>query len=135
MQIEPNIGPNIFKKFNSFEDTPVWRESHHATIEIYKATKEFPQNEEFGLVSQIRRSASSIGANIAEGFFRNTTKELVNFLFIARGSCGETINHIILAKDLEIISNEKYLNLRQLYENIAMQLNGWIKSLKKSSKR
>jgi four helix bundle protein len=118
----------IYKKV---EEVPVWKKSHEAVLLIYKATDSFPKREMFGLTSQLRRSASSIPANIAEGFYRNSTKELMQFIYNARGSCGETIYHLLLAKDLKLIKEKEYLYLIDLYNEIGKQLNGWIKSLRK----
>ncbi len=118
-------------KYSSFEEVPVWQKSHKLTLRIYNITKNFPEDEKFGIISQLRRSTSSIPANIAEGFGKNTTKELIQFLYNARGSCAESLCHLILAKDLEYLSEEIYLELRVEIDQIGKQLNGWIKSLKK----
>lgn len=117
-------------KYKTFQEVPVWEESHQATLLIYKITAKFPKSELYGLTSQIRRSASSIPANIAEGFYRNTTKELVKFLYNARGSCGETIYHLILARDLDYLERKEFDNLCEIYNDLARQLNNWINSLK-----
>lgn len=82
-------------------------------------------------MSQIRRSASSIGANIAEGFERNTTKELVQFLYNARGSCAETRFHLRLSYDLKYMNEQEYSHLRGILGEVGKQLNGWISSLKR----
>jgi four helix bundle protein len=76
-------------KIQKFEDLRIWQESHKLTIEVYKLTSKFPEEEAFGLISQLRRCSSSVPANIVEGFYRDTTKELVKFPFNARGSAGE----------------------------------------------
>lgn len=117
-------------KFKTFQEVPVWIDAHKSTLLIFTLVKKFPKDELYGLSSQIKRSAASIPANIAEGFYRNSTKELIQFLYQARGSCGETIYHLILAKDLEYIKKEEFDNLIQNYDNIAKQLNNWINSLK-----
>ena len=117
-------------KYQSISEVPVWKKSHELTLEIYKTTETFPKSELFGLSSQIRRSASSIPANITEGFYRNSTKELLQFLYNARGSLGETLYHLLLAKDLGLIPNKLYDNLSDGYNEVGKQLNGWIRSLK-----
>ena len=81
-------------------------------------------------MSQIRRSAASIPANISEGFCRNTTKELIQFLYHSRGSCGETLYHLRLAKDLHYIDNGEYMISKECCDEIMKQLNGWIRSLR-----
>lgn len=119
---------NIYK---SVEEVPVWQKAHSLTLLIYKVTEKFPKSELYGLTSQLRRSSASIPANITEGFYRNTTKELLQFLYNARGSCGETTYHIRLAKDLKFIPEKDYPQLEAGYIEVSKQLNGWIKSLRK----
>lgn len=118
-------------RFKKPEDIPVWNKSYEATLLIYKLTKKFPKHELYGITSQLRRCASSIAANITEGFYRNTTKELINFLYISRGSCGETIFYLKLSTDLGYISKNDSIKLINEFNNIAKQLNGWINSLKR----
>jgi four helix bundle protein len=118
-------------KYKSFEEVPVWQTAHEAVLKIYLITKKFPREEIYGLTSQIRRSTASIPANIAEGFYRNTTKELISFLYNARGSCGETIYHLMLARDLKYIPTSKFKSLYFVYNDISKQLNNWINSLKR----
>ncbi len=120
----------INKNYKSVEETPVWKSSHFLTVSIYKISEKFPKSEIYGLMSQIRRSASSVPANITEGFYRNTTKELLQFLYNARGSNGETAYHLRLSLDLGYINNREYKDLSESCFNIGKQLNGWIKSLK-----
>lgn len=72
-----------------------------------------------------------MGANITEGFSRNSTKELINFLFNARGSSAETKYHIRLAKDLKYLGKKDFDNLLEGYNEVGKQLNGWISSLRK----
>ena len=71
----------MLNKYKLAEEVPVWVKSHELTLLIYKLTEKFPRSEIYGLMSQIRRSAASIPANISEGFCRNTTKELIQFLY------------------------------------------------------
>jgi four helix bundle protein len=119
------------KQITKFEDLKIWQGSHKLAMEIYTITKKFPKEELFGLISQIRRSALSIPTNILEGFYRHTTKELVQFLYTSRGSSGEVIYHLLVSKDLGYISNEKYLMLRQKYEYLSMSINALINILSK----
>lgn len=118
-------------RYQDFQEIPAWQTAHQAVLEIYKITEKFPQREMYGLISQIRRSAASIAANIAEGFNRNTTKELIRFLFNARGSCGETFYHIILAYDLGYINKFEFNNLSEKYKDLGKQLSNWIRALNK----
>lgn len=118
-------------KYKTFQEVPVWKTAHSAVLLIYKISARFPKEELYGLTAQIRRSSSSIPANIAEGFYRNTTKELVKFLYNARGSCGETIYHLILARDLGYLNKKEFDELYENYNDLARQLNNWINSLKR----
>lgn len=90
-------------KFIKFEEMPVWQDSQDFAVDIYKATEKFPKEELYSLVNQIRRSSSSISANIAEGFGRSTKKDRLRFYHIALGSLLETKNFIYLAGRLGYI--------------------------------
>ena len=113
------------------EDIKIWQESHKLAMEIYVITRSFPKDELYGLVSQLRRSSLLIPANIVEGFYRYSTKELIQFLINARGSTGETIYHLLVSKDLKYINEDNYSRLRQRYEILAMSINALINSLRK----
>jgi four helix bundle protein len=89
-----------------FRQIQVWEKAHQLTLEIYQVTARFPKEELYGLTSQLRRAAASIAANIAEGFGRGGDIELARFLQIAIGSAYEVEYHILLAKDLSIITKE-----------------------------
>ena len=117
-------------KYQSIEEVPVWIKAHEMVLKVYKLTESFPKSELFGLTSQLKRSASSVPANITEGFYRNSTKELLQFLYNARGSLGETKYHILLSKDLKYLKEKDYLLIKNGYEEVGKQLNGWIKSLR-----
>ena len=89
-----------------FRQIRVWEKAHQLTLEIYKVTAQFPKEELYGLTSQLRRASASIAANIAEGFGRGGNVELARFLQIAIGSAYEVEYHILLAKDLGLITKE-----------------------------
>lgn len=112
------------------EDLRVWQEGHTLALEIYKLKKKFPKEEIYILVPQIVRAAISVPANITEGFYRNTTKEFIQFLYVARGSIGEVVYYLALAKDLKYINEQTYQSLRERYNNLAKSINALIKSLK-----
>src|SRR5436190_7386194 len=95
----------------SFKELQVWRKAHEFTLAIYGTTLCFPREELFGLTSEMRRSAASIGANIAEGCGRRSDGEMCRFLQIAPGSAAEIEYHTLLAHDLHLISNQEYRNL------------------------
>lgn len=90
----------------NFRNLSVWQKSHKLTLEIYKSTVSFPKEELYGLVSQMRRSASSVPSNIAEGCGRNTQSQLAHFLNIALGSASELEYQILLAKDLDFLTDQ-----------------------------
>lgn len=117
-------------KIKSFTDLEIWNLSHLFVLEIYSITENFPKKEEFRLTSQLIRSASSIPANIAEGMGRYSRKELIQFLIIARGSAEEVKYHLILAKDLNYITNEIFNALNEKIALIARKVNSLITSLK-----
>ena len=122
---------NTNKKYKSVEEIPVWQKAHELCIYVYKITKHFPKNELYGLISQYQRCIVSVPANITEGFYRQTIKELLQFLYMARGSLGEAKYYTILSRDLGYIKEDEYQHVTQLIENVGKQLNGWIKSLRK----
>ena len=118
-------------KYKEPEELPVWQKAYEMTLLVYIVTKDFPRTETYGLISQLRRSSSSVGANISEGFSRNSTKELIQFLYNARGSCAETLYHLRLGWDLKYLNEKNYQTLRLGYSEVGKQLNGWISSLRK----
>lgn len=111
-------------KIRTFEDLTVWKKSHELVLEIYNLTKDFPSEEKFGLVSQMRRAAVSVAANIAEGFKRKGTKDKINFYNISQGSLSELQYYIILVKDLGY--KIKIDKLENLITDIGKMLNGLI---------
>ena len=110
-------------RIQGFQDLTVWQKSHQLVLNIYKLTEEFPSHEQFGLTNQLRRSASSIPANIAEGY-KKTTKEFLRFLNIAEASLEETKYHLILSGDLHYCSQEDLNQLLLLADEIGKMLNG-----------
>lgn len=119
---------------NRFEELPIFIEAHKLVLLAYKITKKLPEDEKFGLVSQLRRSASSISTNIIEGNARGHKKTFLEFLYIARGSLEETKYHILLSKDLNYVNENEYLQFQEQSEIVGRQLNGLIKYLKSSPK-
>jgi len=118
---------------NSFEKLKVWQLSHKLVLEIYKLTESFPSGERFSLVDQIRRSASSVPTNIVEGNERKSKKEYIQFLYTSKGSLAETRYHLLLAKDLEYISEEKYNSLISNAVEISKMLSALIKYLRSTN--
>lgn len=116
-------------QINDVADLKVFKIAHDLTLEIYKITKNFPSEEKFGLISQMRRAASSICANMMEGSYRNNSKEFRQFCGIARGSVGELRYFIILSQDLGYISNDMSTKLIEKTATVSKMIYGLIKSL------
>jgi four helix bundle protein len=114
-------------KIEKFEDLVVWNKAHQLALEIYKVTKTFPKEEKFGLVSQMRRTAVSIPANIAEGFKRKGLKDKINFYNISQSSLSELRYYIILAKDLNYVNITENIDFSM--EEVGKLLNGIISSI------
>ena len=102
-----------------FHKLGIWQRSHQLTLDVYKMSKSFPKDELFGLKSQIRRAASSIPTNIAEGCGRASNKDFAHFLQIAIGSASEVEYELLLAHDLEYINDEAFNKLTS--ETIAIR--------------
>lgn len=118
------------ERINSYKDLKAWKKSHELVLETYKITKDFPQDEKFGLSSQMRRAAVSVSANIAEGFNRRGVKNKVNFYSISQGSLSELDYYLILAKDLGYCDNS---SVALAAEEVGKMLNGLIASIVKSN--
>ena len=102
-----------------FHKLGIWQRSHQLTLDVYKVSKSFPKDELFGLTSQVRRAASSIPTNIAEGCGRASNKDYAHFLQIAIGSASEVEYELLLAHDLEYINDEAFNKLTS--ETIAIR--------------
>jgi len=107
----------------SFEKLDVWKESVDFTKSIYLQTKTFPESEKFGLISQLRRASVSIASNLAEGTSRNTNKDKAHFTTLAFSSLMEVLNQLIISKELNFISEEDYIKLREDIGKISNMLN------------
>ena len=113
-----------------FRQLKVWEKSHQLALAIYKATKEFPKEELYGLTSQIRRSSMSIPTNIAEGCGRNTDADFARFLQMAMGSASETEYQLILAHDLNFLTDGSYEKLHSEVEEVKRMLASLLKTLR-----
>ena len=114
----------------SFRELEVWQKAHALVLDIYRVTDKFPDRERFGIAAQIRRAAASIPANIAEGFGRRTTKELLQSLTISNGSLEETRYFLILSRDLRYLVPEDYQRLDQQCTSVAQMLSALVRSLR-----
>ena len=119
------------KEVKNFYDLEVWKKGYLLVLDIYKLTQRFPKEELYGIISQIRRAASSITANIAEGFERFHFKDKIRFYYQARGSIAEVQNFLLLAKDLNFINLEECKILGEKANEVRKLLNGLIRSLEK----
>jgi four helix bundle protein len=117
-------------EMKSVEELDVFKLSHEMTLQIYRLTKDFPTEEKFSLVPQMRRAAYSVPMNLVEGANRLNTREYRQFVGIAKGSAGEIKYQLILARDLGYIDEKTYSELRSNYERISQMLTGLAKSLK-----
>lgn len=117
-------------RINNFYDLEVWQNAYDLTLKIYQLTKDFPRDEMFGLTSQLRRSASSIMANIAEGFARFHYKDKIKFYFQARASATEVQSHLLLARGLNYITKEACDDLISQIDSEGRLINGLINSIK-----
>jgi len=113
-----------------FQDLVVWQKSHKLALEIYRLTNVFPRHEQFGLTSQLRRAAYSIPSNLAEGYGRRSTKELLQFLTIANGSAEELRYFLILTKDLRYLSAEDQARLDGELTSIVQMIAALARSVK-----
>jgi four helix bundle protein len=117
------------------ESLQVWQRALAFAENIYKLVlPSLPGEEKWGLANQLRRSASSIPANIAEGYGRYYYQDSVRFCYIARGSLEETFSHLTLACNLGYVANDKYLPLLAEIQELRRMLNGYIAFLKRSKR-
>ena len=114
---------------NSYRDLVVWQKGMALAKASYFLTRRFPRDEMFSLTSQIRRSASSIPANIAEGNGRQNTKEYIHFLRIAQGSLKELETHLLLAAEVDLCRRDEAQPLLAQSEEIGRMLRALIRSL------
>ena len=117
-------------KVKTFEDLIVWQKAHRLVLEVYAITNGFPKSEVYGITSQMRRAATSVPANIAEGYTRFGNKEKIRFYNISQGSLQELKYFFLLCRDLNYITNFEEL-LRKLDE-VAKLLQGLINSINKT---
>ena len=117
----------------NYRDLKVWEKAHGLTLSVYRVTRRFPSDERFGLTSQIRRSASSIPANLAEGCGRRSGGEMSRFIQIAMGSGAELSYHLLLSRDLGFLSQEDFSSLAGELDEILRMLSALSVRLKSSS--
>ena len=118
----------------SYRDLKVWQIAMDLAVAVYRWTESFPSAEKYGLTSQMRRSSSSVAANIAEGYGRESTGSYVNFLKTARGSLKELETHAILSTRVGFMKDETLAILLNFAADVGRLLNARIRSLRDSSR-
>lgn len=113
-------------KIRNFEQLDVWQEGKSLTVEIYGLSGSFPQEEVYGLTSQVKRAALSVPANIAEGFGRYHYLDKAKFYLNARGSLYELKSHLLIARDLEFDVNKSFEGLLDRIEMLGLKINNLI---------
>lgn len=113
-------------KIEKFEDIMAWQKGKVLAVDVYK---QFKSCKDFSFRDQIQRAAVSVSNNVAEGFERQSNKELSKFLFIAKGSCAEVRSMLYIALELKYISNSDFDRLYSLSQEISKILSGFIKTL------
>ena len=114
----------------SYRELEVWQKAHELALLVFGMTERFPRSDQYGVVSQVRRSASSVPANIAEGFGRGTTREFLRSLQIARGELEETRYFMLLSRDLGRISKEAFEKVESGCDSTGRLINALGKSLR-----
>jgi four helix bundle protein len=124
------VDPREVCLVQNFRRLRVWARAHQLVLEVYRATRDFPVRERYGITSQMRRAAVSIPANIAEGCGRRGNAEFAHFLSISMGSATELQYHLILARDLELVEAAPFALLDGKTAEVQMMLVALIRSLK-----
>jgi len=114
----------------SFEKLEIWQIARKLTSEIYKITRDFPEDEKYGIVNQLRRACISICSNIAEGNSRTSNKEKTYFFQIAYSSSMEVLNQIIISNDLNYLGEPDLKKLREIIEKLSNKINALHKNIK-----
>ncbi len=122
-------------KYKDFTDFPVWQKGLSLVLKVYAITKEYPPDERFGLISDMRRASNSITQNIAEGFGREGSKDKSNFYKIARGGAYEIISQTLVSSALGFCKSDDKENIVVACRSIIEELNYIIKYLKEKSNR
>lgn len=118
-------------KIKSFTELMVWKRGHELSLLVYRLTASFPKAELFGIVSQVRRASASVAANIAQGFGRRTTRELLRSLQIAAGEAEEVRYFLILSRDLGYLSASDFGPADQMCDSVLQLISALGRSLKR----
>ena len=120
----------ISSEVQDFRKLRVWQHAIDLKVAVYRATREYPNSELFGLISQTRRSSNSIGANIAEGTGRDRPADFARFLRYAVGSANEVEHHLLLARRLEYLTVADHQELKHRLRTVRRMLSGLLESLR-----
>ena len=113
----------------NYRDLQVWGKAHNLTLELYRISRGFPREEVYGITSQLRRAAVSIGANLAEGCGRRTSAELARFVRIAMGSASELDYHLLLSRDLGFMAFEEFTSASATLTGVRKMLTSSLNSV------
>jgi four helix bundle protein len=113
-----------------FHSLVVWQKAHALALSVYRITKRFPDDERFGLVSQLRRSTASVPANLAEGCGRGSEQDFARFVQMAMGSATEVEYHIVLAKDLGYVEADDFEVLTESVQEVKRMLVSLLRSVR-----
>jgi four helix bundle protein len=119
-------------KLNSFEELECWQDARELTRRVYDLLKTEAFRRDYDLLSQIRRSAVSVMANIAEGFHRHSRKDFLKFLDYSRASLAETISHFYVAFDQGYITADNLSDVKELSQKVGRKINGLVVYLNKT---
>jgi len=119
-------------KYTSFEELPIWQKARTLSKFVFEITSTEPFNKDFRFRDQIRASSGSVMDNISEGFERTGNKEFIQFLYIAKGSCGETRSQSYRAHDFSYINEQTLNNIIEQTKVLSSEISGFIKYLKNS---
>ncbi len=117
-------------KIKTFTDLKTWQEGHTLALLVYKCTKKFPREEIYSLVDQMRRAATSVTSNIAEGFGRHGYREKTQFFYVAQGSLTELKNQLLLSRDIGYLTQGEYLDIANQADKAHQLLQGLITKTK-----
>jgi four helix bundle protein len=113
-----------------FRNLKVWQKAHSLTLDVYRSTRDFPIDERYGLTTQLRRSCASVPANLAEGCARASSIDFARFVNNAAGLASETDYHLLLARDLDYLSQQMYLPLFEHVSEVKRMLNAFERTLR-----
>jgi four helix bundle protein len=113
----------------NYRELQVWSKAHSLTLDLYRASRAFPREEMYGVTSQLRRAAASIGANLAEGCGRRTSSELARFVRIALGSASELDYHLLLCRDLAFLGDDEFKKMSDRLTEVRKMLTSFLSSV------